>query len=335
MHEIVRAAGLTGFRRLVAELGGDPVHILARAGIDTSQLDDPDRYLPYRNVLLAIEEAAHSLGVSDFGLRLAARQDLTFLGMLSLAIQSARSVRQGLEVAARHMNFHTPALEISFGQPERNGREPVALQFLLRDLPVVPQAVEHAVSHLSKIISILSDSQLLPAEIHFRHSRISKEASYIGHLGQLPNFDSDFDGIAIATSDSRRRLPRKNEQLQGFVERFLIGVAPPPDLSIDDQVRMAMRSLIRVQQVRLQDVSRVLRLHPRALQRRLQRAGTNFEMLHDEIRRETAEQLLRHSRVPLVMVAKITGFADQPALNRACRRWFAHTPGELRRLSPI
>jgi len=331
MQEVVRAAGLTGYRRLVIELGGDPVALLGRAGLDPALLDDPDRYISYRNVLLAFEETARGLGVKDFGLRLAARQDLTFLGALSLAIQSARSVRQGLEVAARHMNFHTPALEIAFAPPDAKGRERVSLRFLLRDPPLIPQAAEHAVSHLRQVVSVLSDRQVKPLAIAFRHARIADEGTYIRHFGQLPQFGSDVDGIFLNSTEARRRLPRNNALMQGFVERFLIGVAPSPELAIDDQVRTAMRSLIRVQRIRLLDVARVLRLHPRALQRRLERSETNFETLHDEIKRETAEELLRHSRVPIAMVAKIAGFADQPALNRACRRWFAHTPGEIRK----
>ncbi|MGC8001209.1 AraC family transcriptional regulator ligand-binding domain-containing protein, partial [Salmonella enterica] len=79
----------------------------ARAGLGDALLSDPERYIPYRNVLLAFEEAARSLEVSNFGLRLAARQDMTFLGALALAIQSAASVRDGLMVAARNMHYHT------------------------------------------------------------------------------------------------------------------------------------------------------------------------------------------------------------------------------------
>lgn len=320
-----------GFRRLVSELGGDPALILRGAGLDPGSLDDPDRYLPYRNVLFAIAEAARSLNVPDFGLRLAARQDLTFLGMLALAIQSAGSVRQGLVFAARHFHFHTPALEISFGEPDAAGHERIALRFLLKDLPFMPQAVEHAVGMTSKAVLLLSQGAISPAEIHFRHRRIGKEWDYIRHLGQLPVFEAEFDGIVMDGAESRRRLPGTNHQLQGFVERFLIGVAPPPDLAPAAQVREVLRSLIRVQHVQLADVARVLRIHPRTLQRQLKLSGAKFESLLDEIRRETTEQMLRDSQVPLAIVARNAGFTDQPALNRACRRWFDKTPGAIRR----
>ncbi|MDM0108592.1 AraC family transcriptional regulator ligand-binding domain-containing protein [Variovorax sp. J22R24] len=74
MLDIVRAGGLAGFESLVRSLGGSPSVILRRVGLGIDDLADPDRYLPYRNVLLAIEEAATELKSPDFGLRLSAVQ---------------------------------------------------------------------------------------------------------------------------------------------------------------------------------------------------------------------------------------------------------------------
>lgn len=331
MREVVRAAGLLGFRRLVRELGGDAELILGRVGLEERQLNDPDRYIPYRNVLSALEEAARVLEVADFGLRLAARQDLAFLGALSLAIQSATSVRAGLAAAQRHIHFHAPAITLFLSEPDVHGLETVRLGFLMRDLPSISQAAEHAVGHLCKVVAVLSDGGLAPSSVHFRHTQIASAGVYRHHLGCLPSFCAGFDGIVVPSVDARRPLPNRNRQLQAFVERFMIGIAPTPDMPLEEQVREVLQTLMRVQDVRLQDVARILHLHPRTLQRRLQQAGTRFDLLQDDTRRQVTAQLLAQKRVPLSQIARIAGFADQPALNRACRRWFDVTPGMLRR----
>ncbi|MCP5396436.1 MAG: AraC family transcriptional regulator [Sphingomonadaceae bacterium] len=326
MKDVVRAAGIVGFRRLVADLGGDARAILARVGLEEALLADPDRYIPYPNVLLAFEEAARSLEVSDFGMRLAARQDMTFLGPLSLAIQSARSVRDGLDVAARNIHFHTPSMLIESLETAVPDMEFYRLSFLVRDLPPIPQATEHAVAHLSKVVRVLSDDRIHPSEIWFRHERIAEEEAYARHFGMVPKFGAKMDGVVLRSAEIRCGLPGTNQQMQAFVERFLIGAAPSPDLSFPEQVREVLKSLVRVQQPNLQDVARVLRLHPRTLQRRLNDADMRFEIIQDEVRRELVETLLSQPAVPLALVAQTAGFSDQPALNRACRRWFGVTP---------
>lgn len=331
MDEVVRAAGLVGFRRLVRELGGNPSAILGAVGLDEAALDDPDLYIPYRKVLLAFEKAAQMLDIPDFGMRLAARQGLDFLGMLALAIQSAASVREGLLVAARNMRYHTPSVAIDIAALPATPLEQVRFRFMLKNPPVVPQATEHAVTHLCKLVARLSENRLTPAAVYFRHAAISPIARYADALGTVPQFDSAIDGIALHMASSRQPLPRANSQMQIFIERILIGAAPSFDLPIDDQVRETISNFIRFQKVGLADVARVLRLHPRALQRRLQSIGVSFETLHDEVRREQAASLLSQSSVPLAIVAGTLGFCDQAAFNRACRRWFNAPPGAVRR----
>lgn len=331
MKEVVRAAGITGFRRLVRDLGGDPGSILTRAGLSDAMFADPDRYIPYRNVLLAFEEAARSLAAPDFGLRLAQRQDLTFLGALALAIQSAGSVRDGLLVAARNLHYHTPSVSIDASEPDQGGLEYFEMRFMLRDLPEIPQATEHAVAHLCKLVRVLSDDSVIPDLVFFRHRQIGSEASYQEFLRAVPRFESTFDGIALRSSAIRRLLPRTNKQLQQFVERFLIGAAPSPDLSLAEQVHETLRNLMRVQRPGIEDVGRVLRVQPRTLQRRLKDAGLKFEDIRDRVRRQEAAELLAQPAVPLAVVAQTVGFNDQAALNRACCRWFGTTPRQHRK----
>ena len=88
---------------------------------------------------------------------------------------------------------------------------------------------------------------------------------------------------------------------------------------------------MRVQRPGIEDVSRVLRMQPRTLQRRLQEAGLKFEDIRDQVRRQETVELLAQTAVPLAVVAQTVGFNDQAALNRACARWFGMTPRQHRK----
>ncbi|CAG2152756.1 HTH-type transcriptional regulator VirS [Cupriavidus yeoncheonensis] len=307
--------------------------LLAKAGLDVSSLNDPDRYLPYRNVLRAIEIGGVELGVSDFGLRLADAKDPSFLGVLWLAIQSARSVRDGLLMAARHMHYHAPGIAIEVRKARDSSHEEVELRLLLPDPPLLPQATEHSVSHICKVVRILSEGKVSPSGIHFRHAPVGSKRQYRQHLGLVPCFQSTFDGIVVESVAWRRQLPRQNDQLQTFVERYLVAAEPRARASLIDQVLQILRTQMRLGPVSLMVVAHLLHLHPRTLQRRLQENGQTFEMLKDTVRRELAGQLLTQAEIGLSQVAQLLDFADQSVLTRACQRWFGKPPSAVRRES--
>ena len=70
--------------------------------------------------------------------------------------------------------------------------------------------------------------------------------------------------------------------------------------------------------------------HSHAFQRRLLEEGTSFHQLLDSTRRELAERYLRQRQMSLTEMAYLLGFSDQGNLTRACKRWFALTPGQYR-----
>jgi AraC-like DNA-binding protein len=331
MHDIVRAGGLVGFSNLVRRLGGDPNAILEGVGLREDMLSDPDRYLPYRNVLAAIESGARTLGANDFGLRFAAAQDLDFLGTLAMAIQAAESIRAGIVTAATHFHFHTPGARLLIVDGERPSEECIQFRFLVKDLPPVPQATEHAVCHVTQVVSMLSQGETTPRRIHFRHAAIGLASTYVTHLGQVPQFESSFDGIAMDRDEFRQSLPHHDKQLENFFEQFMMGISPPVDLPIDEQLRDVLQHLMRVHRVALSDAANALRMSPRTLQRGLRTRGCTFQEILDGVRQDLTGRLLDQKSIPLSHIAHTLGFADQSVFTRACRRWFGRTPGAIRR----
>ena len=80
MREIIRASAWSGFRELVTELGSDVDAILAAAQVDTSALDQPERYVPLRAFANAQAIAAERLNRKDFGLLFGQAQNLSAMG---------------------------------------------------------------------------------------------------------------------------------------------------------------------------------------------------------------------------------------------------------------
>lgn len=327
---VVRAGALAGFEDLVRQAGADPQAILGAAALRPGDLADPDHYISHRSAILALEEAARTLRMPDFGLRLCAAQDLSFMGMLALVIQSAPTVREGMLLGGKYSHFHAPGLVFRPFQDAQAGLECVEVFARRSDLPSSPQATEHAVGHLCRLMALLSDHALRPSTIHLRHAPVGSTRQYLRHLGQLPRFNAAFDGIGIDPLAWRQPMPSHNQLLGQFVQRFLLGLMPQSERTVLEQVDEVLRGLTRAGMADLGRVAQALGLHPRTLQRRLRAEGARFDDLLDTQRKTWARELMAQRSLALADIAQLLGFADQSVLTRACQRWFGDSPRRLR-----
>jgi hypothetical protein len=104
----VRSAALRGAAVLLQELGVDGVVLARECGLDAAALDNSDLPVPGAAVVAFFEAAADRSGREDFGLLLAARQDLSVLGPVWEAMRSAGTVLDALCRCCRTSSSCTP-----------------------------------------------------------------------------------------------------------------------------------------------------------------------------------------------------------------------------------
>src|SRR5689334_1437958 len=109
MH-LIRGSSLTGFVALVTAHGGDPRAVLDLANLDHDDIGHRDRYVSLRNAIAAVESAAATLNVPDFGLQLATRQNIDILGPVGVAARTAASVADAFTILDIHMNAYSPGV---------------------------------------------------------------------------------------------------------------------------------------------------------------------------------------------------------------------------------
>ena len=68
----------------------------------------------------------------------------------------------------------------------------------------------------------------------------------------------------------------------------------------------------------------------RNLQRHLNKLGTTFGSILDEIRRELAEQYVSDPKEDLTEIAFRLGFSEQSSFSRAYKRWTGMSPNTYR-----
>lgn len=98
------------------------------------------------------------------------------------------------------------------------------------------------------------------------------------------------------------------------------------------QVRAVLRQLMEHELPRKEKVAEALDMTERTLQRRLQEAGTGYQNLLDDIRRETAIKWLTTTQVAINEIATNLGFSEVRSFHRRFKSWTGHAPGEYRTL---
>ena len=87
---IITARALTGYRDLLEERGCCPEKLMNEAGLEIDLLDTPEAMISFRAFAQLLETSAEETSYSDFGMRLAERQNSTdIMGPLAQLIRSA------------------------------------------------------------------------------------------------------------------------------------------------------------------------------------------------------------------------------------------------------
>jgi AraC-like DNA-binding protein len=82
---------------------------------------------------------------------------------------------------------------------------------------------------------------------------------------------------------------------------------------------------------KIEDAAQALGCSERTLRRRLVAAGTSYREMHDKLRAERAQALLRDSRLAIAEISTQLGFSDDREFRRAYKRWTGEVPSQARK----
>ncbi|EME23673.1 AraC family transcriptional regulator [Rhodococcus triatomae] len=328
MADLICASSLSHAPELIRELGGDPFDVLSRLGIDQAIVGAYDRFVPFSALATLIGTCAEELGVPDFGLRLARRQDPDILGPVAIVARNADTVGAAVRGVAEFAHVYSPALstQLTVGDTEAS----YEFTTVLHRLPYRAHVVELALGVTLGTIRALAGPDFRPRRMTFHHQRISEMQVYSDYFECPVEFGADRNLMVMPRGVLDRRLPSVDPLAYDLAVRYMAG--RNPEVAFSDEVSVLITRALPAGAATLSAVSELMMLHPRALQRRLAESGRTFESMVDDIRREVALTLLSKRDVPLSAVAQQLGYSEQSALTRSCRRWFAMTPLAKRRL---
>ena len=305
----------------------DAAPILTQVGVE--RFMDPDRVerVALGTVHRFLQLAQEATGDPCFGLDYGKFIRPTTFGALGIALLSSTDLADFCTRLCRYYEFIATNHSLSF--ESANGQTWVEIKSEVHNLePEVSRSIINAIiSMMLKFIREISDHQYAPPRIEMIATRIEgTEQRYIDSFGTAVIFSANknalyFDRQVLHTplSAGDRGLARSNEEL---VEKYLEKVKKD-DLSF--QVYDALLQALPSGNVSKETMADRFAMSLTAFHNHLLKAGTSFQKLLDEARRELAE-IYFEKNMSITDVAFMLGYSDSSNFTRAYKRWTGKAP---------
>jgi len=319
-----------GFVRGLEPCGVDASRVLRRCDLDEASLAALPERVPYAVVRRLFLAAAEDSGEQGLGLRLAEHVRLETWEMLGYVIRSSGTLGDALLRAARYLRLLSDAAALSLHVGGERALLLYRNPYLELALPDITEFVVGVIATLGRQLS--GHHHLVPLEVRFTHAPPGDMAIHARHFGAPVHFSAPHDGLlfdaALLHYEIGSRDPRLCTLLEQQADR-VIRTLPEPR-----RIAHAVEALIAAGMpdggASADRVAAQLKLHPKALARRLHTEGTTFRQLLEAVRREAAEGYLTVSDRTVGEVAFLLGYSEQSAFHKAFRRWTGTAPARYR-----
>ena len=321
----VRAAALTNYFEVARFVGLDPYEMLRRAGISPSALADPDAMLDAEAVGDLLQDSALRADCPEFGLLLAESRTLASLGPISLLLRHQGTAREVLESLVRYQTVMNEVIVL--GIEDLDG-ETIIHTGLSAGYRI--QSIELVMGLTRRTISEVVGGRWHPDVAHFLHAAPPKLDVHRRVFQCRLIFDSDFNGLVCSSASLDIPNPSAESVMARHAERYLEMLVPDTIGSLCERARRALYLLLPAGKARLDQLGDNLGMQPRTLQRELEKEGTSFATLLNQVRRELALRYLSNSAHDITEIAHMTGYASSSSFTRWFTAEFGVAPAQWR-----
>lgn len=312
----------------------NPTDLLAGTGLAAEDLADPDRRISVKQALQYVRNTRTLASDSAWYLAWASTLADHFHGPISVALMSAPTLGDGLEIFLRYFPSRIPYMHMQ--SRLEDGKYFAELCPLIELGEVNALLIETPLIILQQHLDTVYNVDFNKAQLLLKYAPVLELAEYKKYFRCPVKFEQSCNALAIP--DAWRQLPNL-----GYIESTWAHAIQQCDDTLSSSreretlgaIRLYLaRSFERTDRERplptLEDVADQLHLAPRTLIRRLSKLGTNYLAITDEFLRTRAQELLANDGVTIKEVAASLGFDNPANFGKAFKRWFGVSPGRYR-----
>jgi AraC-like DNA-binding protein len=313
----------------LAALGIDVDRVISRTEIPRALFGAPRGRVTtdeFFAVWRAIEEVAADQ--RDLGLRLGAEALPNRYDLGSMAALHAPTLGEAYAKIARYKRLVCPeevVLEIK--------RKEARLRFhwvLARGDP--PRLlVDGTFASMLALARRGTQKRIVPLRVELARRRMDG-ALLASHFGCEIRFDAPVDLLVFPEAALAEPFVTHDAELLGLLLPGLEAELEDDRIgrSFAEVARMALLRRMCGERPSVEKIAEELRVSPRTLQRRLEEAGTSYQRLLDDVRKQVGRRLLVQTDLEADHVAFLLGFEEPNSFARAFHGWEGTTPARYR-----
>jgi AraC-like DNA-binding protein len=305
-----------------------PAAVLLRSGLPPGFFQQEKIYLSTAQLFAFWRAVGESSPDPVIGLKLGAEQRLEHYNPTAIATVCSRTFRDAVQRIARYKQLTCPEeIRIHLTTDEAA----VEFVFIAADQHAPDVLVDMCLSWMLAIGRRVTDGQIAPRRVELM--RPAQHADQLErHFGCRVRFKATGDALILSRQDFERTFVTHNQELLSTIGAHLEAELRALDATDDvhGQVKRALKRSMAGKRPALQLVAQELGMSERTLQRRLTVAGSSFQRIAEDARRELAHHYLRRSAIDVHEIAYLLGYEDANSFFRAFHQWEGAAPGEWR-----
>jgi AraC-like DNA-binding protein len=324
----VRAAPLQFITEALSAFDLSVEPLLREVGLPHDALSDPESAVPVKPGVRLLALCAERTGRPDFGLLVGQRAQITSMGLVGMLALNAADVGAALRGLVVTLHVHgrafVPALIV------RDGVATLSLS-LVGSFPAgIVAAYDLGLAMACNVMRAMCGSSWAPSEVLFPYRPPTDQRPYSRFFKAPLQFNSDRAALVFPAAWLAHRIPGASVESRKALQQGVAAVMSQVGLDILTRVRRALFAAIIQDDVSVENVSRMLGMHRRTLNRRLAENGTTLAATLNDVRFQLARRLMSDTALPLVDIAATLHYADASAFTRAFRTWSGMTPSQWR-----
>ncbi len=315
--------------RTLEARGLDSESLFAQVGLDPQFLRDPNGRYPVSKMAKLWRLAVETSGDPCFALKASAYVQPATFHSLGLAMMASQNLEDALLRTARFSRIVSNAVDVVIEHTPLGVKEVVTF---LPGVPTVDEGIDLFMASTLKLGRMLTAMEHMPVEIRLcRDGSAEMRAEFEAFFGCPVEFRAEENSLLIPHSWMNTPLPMANPELARQNDKVVMEYLRGFDgARISEKVRAELISRLPAGEPARGDVSSVLNMSEKTLQRRLRDEDTSYQQILDETRNELAKQYLSERQLSVCDVTFRLGFSDQSSFTRAFKRWTGVSPGEFR-----
>lgn len=314
-------------REAFALRGLDVDDLVAKSGMSVKPTDELDADYLSDLFTCVWERAVLETGDPSIGLTRLTHPVASF-GMLAHMLLSVPDVLTAVQCIGRYAGMVSPTFAMDVAREGAHYVVTVTIAGGRRRVPM--QRYDFLATAVLSGGEWITGKRLIPLRMQMPFSKPANAQIWDKAYGCSVEFEADAFRVAFSEVDMRTPIPTGDPAMAEMCARLSEAANQEFGDRFSCKVRQALGKLLSKGDPRREQVADMLCVSERTLQRRLSGEGTSFAELVDMVRREKAERLLALGRLSASEMAFELGFSDPSNFYRACKRWFGHTPGNLR-----